>query len=116
MKLRAAGESWSFGNGVNFFQQIRRDNYRLGDRVEVARVEIDFFAVGDKEVESRLMGPALPLFSLDRQEAQVLIDDLWQAGLRPSESGEGNSRLIVAKDAHITDLRAIVYKQLGIDT
>lgn len=28
-----------------------------------------------------------PTFSLGRTEAQVLMDDLWNAGLRPTEGG-----------------------------
>ena len=42
-----------------------------------------------------------PLFSLGRDEAQRLMDDLWHAGLRPTQAAAG--------DAHIEDLRRLVF-------
>lgn len=47
------------------------------------------------------------------EEAQMLMDSLWQAGLRPS-SGEGNTAHMTAKDAHLDDLRRVLFFHLGI--
>ena len=47
-------------------------------------------------------------FSLTDADAQALIDDLYNAGLRPSNT-EG---IIATKDAHLQDLRAIAFKEV----
>lgn len=47
-------------------------------------------------------------------QAQVLIDDLWQAGLRPSE-GTGSAGQLAATQKHLADMRTIAFKQLKID-
>lgn len=41
------------------------------------------------------------------KSVQKLFDDLYALGLRPSD-GKNNDAVIVAKDAHIDDLRAIM--------
>ena len=45
-------------------------------------------------------------FSIDEEAAQGLIDDLYNAGLRPSNT-EG---VIATKDAHLQDMRRLVFK------
>jgi hypothetical protein len=53
--------------------------------------------------------PAKPLLVHD-QEAQLLFDELWQLGLRPTSepSGEGIK-------AHLEDMRAIAFAKMEID-
>jgi hypothetical protein len=41
--------------------------------------------------------------------AQELIDQLWQAGLRPSE-GSGSAGSLAATERHLADMRALVFK------
>ena len=41
--------------------------------------------------------------------AQELIDQLWQAGLRPSE-GSGSAGSLAATERHLDDMRALVFK------
>lgn len=55
-----------------------------------------------------------PLLSLGREEAQRLMDDLWHAGLRPAQAVAGDA-VLAAKDAHIGDLRRIVFGWLEAD-
>ncbi len=45
-----------------------------------------------------------PTISLGREEIQELMDDMWQAGLRPSSTSSATD-LVEAKDQHIGDLR-----------
>lgn len=52
--------------------------------------------------------------SLATTEAQVLMDNLWNCGLRPTE-GSGSAGSFSAVQAHLSDMRKIASKKLGID-
>ncbi len=49
-----------------------------------------------------------PTFSLERAEAQSLMDELWHCGLRPTE-GTGSAGSLAATQKHLEDMRAIVF-------
>jgi hypothetical protein len=55
-----------------------------------------------------------PLFVLQRQQAQVLMDDLWASGVRPTE-GAGSAGAMREAQEHIATLRKVAYKVLEID-
>lgn len=46
---------------------------------------------------------------LDRVAAQELMDQLWSAGLRPTE-GKGSAGSLAATERHLADMRALVFK------
>lgn len=46
--------------------------------------------------------------------AQVLMDDLWECGIRPSE-GHGSAGQLKAVENHLKDMRKITFKQLDIN-
>jgi hypothetical protein len=54
---------------------------------------------------------AQPLVTLSDTEAQVLMDDLWACGLRPSE-GSGSAGALAATQAHLKDMQTIAFKLL----
>jgi len=54
-----------------------------------------------------------PTVELDFQAAQVLMDDLYHAGIRPSE-GDSPGELKATKQ-HLQDMKAIAFKKLGMD-
>jgi len=54
-----------------------------------------------------------PTFRMEPETAQVLMDDLWRCGLRPSE-GTGSAGALAATQRHLEDFRKIAFKQLGI--
>lgn len=54
-----------------------------------------------------------PSFSLDPTDAQALMDDLWNCGLRPSE-GTGSAGALAATQKHLEDMRTLVFKKDGI--
>lgn len=59
--------------------------------------------------------PLVPLFGLDATQAQRLMDDLWHAGLRPTE-GSGSAGALAAVEKHRDDMREIAFRfmdQLG---
>jgi hypothetical protein len=53
--------------------------------------------------------PRSPLFRLDQTEAQALMDQLWQCGLRPSE-GSGSAGSLAATERHLEDMRRLVFE------
>ncbi len=55
-----------------------------------------------------------PLLTIRMDHAQVLMDDLWNAGVRPTE-GVGSAGAMRAAEHHIADLRRVAFKALGIE-
>lgn len=49
-----------------------------------------------------------PSFSLSPEDAQALMDDLWNCGLRPSE-GSGSVGALAATQRHLEDMRKLVF-------
>jgi hypothetical protein len=50
-----------------------------------------------------------PDVSLDMKAGQKLMDDLWDAGLRPSE-GTGSAGSFAAQGRHLEDMRKLVFE------
>ena len=60
-----------------------------------------------KEVLEADMGmPVSPTLRMGRDQAQQLMDALWQCGLRPSE-GTGSAGALAATQKHLEDMRTI---------
>lgn len=57
--------------------------------------------------------PNPPTMRLDPQDAQLLMDQLWNCGVRPTE-GTGSAGALAAKDEHLQDMRRIAFSQLQI--
>lgn len=53
---------------------------------------------------------APPFLSLAPEDAQSLMDELWSAGLRPSE-GSGSAGSLAATERHLEDMRALVFRK-----
>jgi hypothetical protein len=51
-----------------------------------------------------------PSFELQYEDAQTLMDDLWQAGLRPTE-GSGSAGALAATQRHLEDMRTLVFSK-----
>lgn len=51
----------------------------------------------------------VPFMQLAYEEAQMFMDSLWAAGLRPTE-GTGSAGAMAAVQAHLKDMRALVFK------
>ncbi len=52
-----------------------------------------------------------PSLKLSNESAQLLIDELWKAGLRPSE-GTGIAGSLKATERHLEDMRTLVFKEI----
>jgi hypothetical protein len=55
-----------------------------------------------------------PTFSLDPEDAQTLMDDLWRAGLRPTE-GRQSEGVTAAQNRHLEDMRKLTFSKLGVE-
>jgi len=55
-----------------------------------------------------------PTFSLQRDEAQELMDMLWNCGLRPTQGKQSTGQLD-AVERHLADMRAIAFNRLEIE-
>jgi hypothetical protein len=53
-----------------------------------------------------------PPISMSRENAQALMDRLWNIGLRPSE-GTGSAGALAATQAHLDDMRQIAFDLLN---
>jgi len=62
--------------------------------------------------ESEFTDPC-PAMYMNETEAQVLMDSLWDCGLRPSE-GSGSAGAFLAVQGHLADMRKIVFNRLKI--
>jgi len=58
-----------------------------------------------------LMAEHDPLMRLQPEEAQVLMDELWQCGIRPTE-GTGSAGQLAATQKHLEDMRALALRDL----
>jgi len=56
-----------------------------------------------------------PTVSLQMREAQMLMDELWRCGLRPSE-GTGSAGSLAATQAHLKDMQTIAFQLLNRPT
>ena len=55
-----------------------------------------------------------PTTTIDIDAAQTLMDDLWNAGLRPTE-GTGSAGALRSTHNHLEDMRKIAFHTLNID-
>lgn len=65
-----------------------------------------------EEVPENEVAPSC--MTLNAERAQILMDDLWNCGLRPSE-GSGSAGAMKATQNHLADLKKILFHKLGID-
>lgn len=67
------------------------------------------------ELEHREPGLHIePTFSLSPESAQKLMDSMWREGFRPTE-GKGSAGSLRATEEHLSDMRKIVSKKLGVN-
>jgi hypothetical protein len=99
LKVRAQSASWH--SGIEFLAYTREP----GASTRRVLADLVFEDVGEGEA---MKGSS---FILTNDNAQTLIDDLWQAGLRPTE-GTGSAGALRAVERHLDDYRKLVEKIL----
>jgi hypothetical protein len=94
LKFRCERQGWL--NKINIYAYSQgQDGTYLASSPMMTKV-----AEGDAFVE--------PTFSVAPHQAQTLMDELWTAGLRPSE-GSGSAGSLAATERHLADMRALVF-------
>ena len=99
LKIRARRGDISFSpDDINLYgTQIKGNKHYVISPMDIKEVDI---------------GSAIsPFISLDYDSAQLLIDNLWDCGLRPSE-GSGSAGALKATQNHLADIKAIAFKLL----
>jgi hypothetical protein len=97
-----ARKEFPFGNFVTLF--VRAFGYKR-DSDQVYRVTE---VVYEKVEDINAHGLDWDVFSLDLEDAQVLIDSLYECGLRPTQS-EGSAGQLEAMQKHLSDMRQLVF-------
>lgn len=101
VEVMARREDWS--DGVSIYLRQRT----VGVGTAVARpVVFERLAFDGGIVE--------PMLRLGIQQAQQLMDELWQCGLRPSE-GTGSAGSLAATERHLKDMQAVAMGLLRKD-
>lgn len=100
LRARAISAPWWGGIEVLLYQSYNGSTY--------ADVVTDFIITTDMSPTKAIE----PSFVLDREDAQRLIDDLWECGLRPS-SGAGSAGQLAATQAHLEDMRRLAFEKGG---
>ena len=54
-----------------------------------------------------------PFIQINMADAQVLMDDLWECGIRPTE-GKGSAGSLKATQEHLADIKKIAFHTLKI--
>lgn len=63
------------------------------------------FESAENERGEEIMGP--PMLRLGTHQAQLLMDSLWQVGLRPTQ-GQQSEGQMAATTKHLNDMRSLV--------
>lgn len=96
--IRATRNPAWMGDGIDI--RILDEEHRLRS----APIEMIPAAPGEYIPETIRLLPA---------EAQQLMDELWTAGLRPSE-GTGSAGALAAAERHLNDMRKLAFHALKI--
>jgi len=93
--------------------QIRDTNKRVISFVREQNENFEFTGIKAVDVTHQFGFDPGPAFSLSQEDAQVLMDSLWECGLRPAQ-GAGSAGQLDAVKYHLEDMRNIVNHKLGL--
>lgn len=96
VELMARREDWSDGISIYLRQKT------VGKGTLIA-APISMVPLGEGHF-------AEPMLRVGIQQAQQLIDELWQCGLRPTE-GSGSAGAMAATSKHLEDMRMLLFKK-----
>lgn len=95
MEIMARREDWNDGVSIYIRQRIYGVEQSFAKPI-----------VFEKSEEGIRPEPAV---ILKIQQAQQLMDELWQCGLRPTE-GTGSAGSLAATQRHLEDMRSLVFR------
>lgn len=105
-RIEFRAERKMFGRGIDLYVG---EFDRLGAMVSVAAPVVVAAHEDGAFVE--------PTISLRNDAAQLLMDELWRCGLRPTE-GSGSAGSLAATERHLEDMKKVAFgllKKEGID-
>ena len=101
MEIRCQREPWKDGVELAVFERHPTGRTMVAERLTLREI-----------VEGGIVGE--PTMRLRNEEAQMLIDELWRCGLRPSE-GSGSAGSLAATERHLKDMQFIAMGLLRKD-
>jgi len=106
------------GHEVEFKIRARRGDIAFGpDSIKLYAYQKQlqrYFAARKLELNEVSESMRIESFlEIDNHQAQQLMDDLWDCGLRPSE-GSGSAGAMKAVERHLDDMRSIISAKLNI--
>jgi hypothetical protein len=100
-ELRTRLEKEPWGSHIALWFYVKdRDGLSISSNLTMEKVS-------DGEIVTQ------PPIRLSMVVGQELIDQLWQAGLRPSE-GSGSAGSLKATERHLEDMRRLVFKDSAL--
>ena len=90
----------------------QQSHYPWTHGIEI-RLATQDFKKHAKEIvwENHEEGTYVPvLFCLEQEQAQTLMDQLWDCGIRPTQ-GAGSAGALAATERHLADLQKIVFSK-----
>lgn len=88
-------------------RSLARHGYEVYIQAGTTMVSHVTFTFEELKGDGRYVGPSAVLSD---EDAQMLMDELWRAGLRP-ENGEGTDGHVNALKYHLEDMRKLVFKK-----
>lgn len=99
LKIYIQRAPWHRGYDVHLAKKLESGEIAVAKPIEW-RVATDH--------ELNIESPSM--LRLDTDDAQLFMDELWNAGLRPTE-GTGSAGAMAAVQAHLKDMQRLVFKE-----
>lgn len=96
--------------------RLSKMEFHRGIKVYVLSEDESMIATLPTLVEIEPHAVVEPTMTFSMEEAQQIMDELWQCGLRPTE-GTGSAGSLAATERHLQDMRDIAFgalKQKGM--
>lgn len=100
LEARAFYRPWNDDLGVFLTKAVPGDGRYLAEPLTFRKLE-----------EAGLLEE--PTFTFRPEQAQALMDDLWNCGMRPTQ-GKQSEGVNAAQGNHLADMRAIAFAKLNV--
>ncbi len=104
-EIRARIQDW-FGRIAVLIRITRNNRVSIGETIIMREI-------GTIEETANMVSPISHTFDMTKSEAQLLMDDLWNCGIRPSDRVP-DVKQFLAVERHLGDMRRIAGKFLHI--
>jgi hypothetical protein len=105
IEVRAFNRWWADDIGI-FLRQTRYEDGNRPVRYAGRAVTFEALETGVPQAE--------PTFTIQLPEAQRLMDELWNCGVRPTQ-GRQHEGVTAAQGRHLEDMRTLAFAKLNVD-